>query len=49
MRKLRNVYQILIGNPEGKRPLGTPRHRLEDNFNTYLSETELKGVDQQLF
>jgi hypothetical protein len=49
MRKLRNVYQILTGKPEGKRPLGTPRHRLEDNFNTYLSETGFKGVDQRLF
>jgi hypothetical protein len=28
MRKKRNTYRILVGKPEGKRPLGRPRHRL---------------------
>jgi hypothetical protein len=29
-REKRNAYRILVGKPEGKRPLGRPRHRLED-------------------
>jgi hypothetical protein len=29
----RNAYRILVGNPEGKRPLGRPRRRWEDNIN----------------
>jgi hypothetical protein len=28
----KNACRILIGNPEGKRPLGRPRHRWEDNI-----------------
>jgi hypothetical protein len=28
----RNVYNILVGKPEGKRPLGRPRRSLEDNI-----------------
>jgi hypothetical protein len=27
----RNAYRILVGNPKGKKPLGTPRHRSEVN------------------
>jgi hypothetical protein len=27
----RNAYRILVGKPEGKRPLGRPRHKWEDN------------------
>jgi hypothetical protein len=27
-----NAYRILVGKPEGKGPLGRPRHRWEDNF-----------------
>jgi hypothetical protein len=30
MREKRNAYRILVGNPEGKRPLGRPRRRWED-------------------
>jgi hypothetical protein len=32
MREMRNVYRILMGKPEGKRPLGRPRRRWEDNI-----------------
>jgi hypothetical protein len=32
MGEMRNAYTILIEKPEGKRPLGRPRHRLEDNI-----------------
>jgi hypothetical protein len=28
----RGVYRVLVGNPEGKRPLGRSRHRWEDNI-----------------
>jgi hypothetical protein len=33
MREGRGVYRVLVGNPEGKRPLGRPRCRWEDNMN----------------
>jgi hypothetical protein len=32
MGQKRNAYTILVGNPERKRPLGTPRHAWEDNI-----------------
>jgi hypothetical protein len=32
MREKRNAYRILVGKPEGKSPLGTPRHRWVDNI-----------------
>jgi hypothetical protein len=32
MREMRNAYRILVGSPEGKRPLGRPRCRWEDNI-----------------
>jgi hypothetical protein len=28
----RNVYRVLVGKPEGKRPLGRPRHRWNDGI-----------------
>jgi hypothetical protein len=31
MGKRRGVYRFLVGKSEGKRPLGRPRHRWEDN------------------
>jgi hypothetical protein len=33
MRAKRNAYRILVEKPEGKIPLGRPRHRWEDNVN----------------
>jgi hypothetical protein len=32
------VYRVLVGKPEGKRPLGRPRHRWEDNIRMDLQE-----------
>jgi len=32
----RDVYRVLVGKPEGKRPLGRPRHRWEDNIKMDL-------------
>jgi hypothetical protein len=34
----RNAYRILVGMPEGKRPLGRPRRRWVDNIKMDLSE-----------
>jgi hypothetical protein len=31
MGERRGLYRVLVGKPEGKRPLGVPRHRWEDN------------------
>jgi hypothetical protein len=41
----RGVYRVLIGKPEGKRPLGSPRRRWEDNIKLDLREIEIDGVD----
>jgi hypothetical protein len=35
---MRNAHRILIGKTEGKRPLGKPRHRLEDNIKMDFKE-----------
>ncbi|KAJ4444786.1 hypothetical protein ANN_06583 [Periplaneta americana] len=38
MGKSRHAYRLLVGRPEGKRPLGRPRHRWEDNIKMDLRE-----------
>jgi hypothetical protein len=38
MREERGVYRVLMGNPEGKRTLGRPRRRWEDNIRMDLQE-----------
>jgi hypothetical protein len=38
MREGRGVYRLLIGRPEGKRPLGGPSRRWEDNIKMDLRE-----------
>ena len=38
MREGRGVHRVLVGKPEGKRPLGRPRHRWEDNIKMDLQE-----------
>jgi hypothetical protein len=45
MPDMRNVYSILVGKPAGKRPLGRPRRRWEDNTRMYLREIGLEGLD----
>jgi hypothetical protein len=37
-RRVTNAYRILVGKPEGKRPLGRPRCRWEDNIKMDLRE-----------
>jgi hypothetical protein len=41
----RNIYRLLVGEPEGKRPLGRPRRRWIDNIKMDLLEIELSVVD----
>jgi hypothetical protein len=41
----RVVYRVLVGKPEGKRPLGRPRHRWEDNIKMDLQEVGCGGMD----
>jgi hypothetical protein len=38
MGERRGVYRVLVGKPEGKRPLGIPRLRWEDNLRMDLQE-----------
>jgi hypothetical protein len=45
MREKRNVYRLLVGKPEGKRPLGRPRRRWMDNIKTDLLQIGLSVVD----
>ena len=45
MREGRGVYRVLVGKPEGKRPLGRPRHRWEDNIKMDLQEVGCGGMD----
>jgi hypothetical protein len=39
----RKVYKVLVGKPEGKRPLGRPRHRWEDGIRMDLREIGFLG------
>jgi hypothetical protein len=41
----RGVYSVLVGKPEGKRPLGRPRHRWEDDIKMDLRETGISGAN----
>jgi len=40
----RGVYRVSVGKPEGKRPLGIPRCRWEDNIKIHLKEVGCGGV-----
>jgi hypothetical protein len=41
----RGVYRVLIGRPKGKRPLGRPKCRWEDNIKMDLQEIRLDGAN----
>jgi hypothetical protein len=44
IREIRNLYKILVGKPEGKRPLGRPSHGWEDNMQMDLKELEWDDI-----
>jgi hypothetical protein len=39
------MYRVLVGRPEGKRPLGRPRHGWEDNIKIDLGDIGIDGVN----
>jgi hypothetical protein len=45
MGEKRNAYRLLVGKPEGKRPLGRPRRRWVDNIKMDLVEVGWDDVD----
>jgi hypothetical protein len=45
MGEKRNSYRLLVGKPEGKRPIGRSRRRLVDNIKMDLEEIGWDGVD----
>jgi hypothetical protein len=45
MGEKRNVYRLLVGKPEGKRPLGRPRRRWMNNIKMDLLEIGLNVLD----
>jgi hypothetical protein len=45
MEKKRNAYSLLVGKPEGRRPLGRPRRRWVDNIRIDLGEVGWSDVD----
>jgi hypothetical protein len=45
MEETRNAYRIMVGKPEGKRPLGRPRRRWVDNIKIELREIECPGIE----
>jgi tRNA threonylcarbamoyladenosine modification (KEOPS) complex Pcc1 subunit len=49
MGEKRNVYRLLVGKPEEKRPLGRPRRRWMDNIKMDLSEIGLNVVAQDRY
>ena len=45
MGEMRGVYRVLVGKPDGKRPLGRHRRRWEDNIKIDLQEMCCGGMD----
>ena len=45
IRERRGVYRVLVWKPEGKRSLGRPRRRWEDNIKMDLQEVGREGMD----
>ena len=41
----KGLYRVLVGKPEGNRPLGRPRRRWEDNIKMDLQEVGCGGMD----
>jgi len=45
MGEKRDVYRVLVGKPEGRKPLGRPRRRWEDSIKMHLQEVGCGGMD----
>ena len=45
MGESRGIYRVLVEKPEGKTPLGRPRHRWDDNIKMDLQEVGCGGMD----
>jgi hypothetical protein len=45
MEEKRKAYRLMVGKPEGKRPLGRPTHRWVDNIRMDLGEVKWNDVD----
>jgi len=45
MGERRGIYRVWVEKPKGKRPLGRPRHRWEDNIKMDFQELGCGGVD----
>jgi hypothetical protein len=45
MGEKRTIHMVLVGKPDGKRPLARSGHRWEDNIQMYLREIEWEGTD----
>jgi len=45
MGERRDVYRVLVGKPEGKRPLGRPRRGWDDKIKMDLQEVGCGGMD----
>jgi hypothetical protein len=45
MGERRRVYRVLVGKPEGKKPLGRPRCRWEDNIKKDIQVVGCEGMD----
>jgi hypothetical protein len=41
----RGVYRVLVCKPDGRSPLGRPRHKCEDSITMYLKEIGWEGVN----
>ena len=45
MGERRGVHRVLVGKPDGKRPLGRPRRKWEDNIKMDLQDVGCRGMD----
>ena len=45
MKERRGAYRVLVEEPEGKKPLGRPRRRWEDNIKMDIQEVGCGGMD----
>ena len=45
MGEKRGLYKVMVGKPDGKRPLGRPRHRWENSIKMDLHEVVCGGLD----